>query len=530
MRSHALPRYALLVIVGFTLLFVAGGLFYARLQNVWIDETTQLSGATLPLGRMLAWLSGAPEPSFGVPPDRMPPISYLIDAGCDHTLCARPYDFRLLHLLIAAMGVALGIWLAARRFGLAAAAVTGAMLALSPKMTELGVEIRAYPIFFTITVAQLAVLAGLIEAETITLRRLLPMLLLGVLAVYTHFFGLVSSMAIFVGLFAARAASRREAGLIAGAAAALVVLAAGLKPFIGGAAAASGDEGMSLGAGDAVLWVSRLVGHPSLMLSTLAALLFFLTLLLLLLLTVAAIVLALADKGLPARRSLPIALLVALASGLAVTLCASLVMRGFNPLKPSYSIWAYPVLALLLGAAVRDDRPIGRVAKVTALLFVAGAVWTQAIFLSRAEWFVHGPSTRVAAAIGDDPRRVAIIYHDKWALGFFPIYYRYHEGLAQWAQAPDGTIHRLRAGGAMDPQPAGAHAFDGIDRVIIADIRASSFRDLRALYAGKTDPDESPRYTGLTSDPVLQPFTAGSPQSWPGLYAVSLTPLGRNSS
>ena len=76
---------ALVVTLGCCLLFFVCAVHFALAQNLWIDESTQLSGATLPLGRLFAWLTGTREPSFGVPPDRMPPISYLIDAACYRT-------------------------------------------------------------------------------------------------------------------------------------------------------------------------------------------------------------------------------------------------------------------------------------------------------------------------------------------------------------------------------------------------------------------------------------------------------------
>ena len=100
--GHA--RWSLIGPAALTLLFLLLGIHFARAQNLWIDESTQLSGSRLPLATMVGWLTGH-GPGLGVPPDRMPPISYLVDAlvwtsGCSTDLC-----FRLVHLAAAAAGL-----------------------------------------------------------------------------------------------------------------------------------------------------------------------------------------------------------------------------------------------------------------------------------------------------------------------------------------------------------------------------------------------------------------------------------------
>src|SRR5258707_15051574 len=52
---------------------------FAHVQDIWVDESTQLSGITLRFSEMLRWLSGIDVARFDVPGDRMPPISYALD-------------------------------------------------------------------------------------------------------------------------------------------------------------------------------------------------------------------------------------------------------------------------------------------------------------------------------------------------------------------------------------------------------------------------------------------------------------------
>lgn len=516
---------AYLVTVGCCLLFVACGVHFALVQNLWIDESTQLSGATLSVGRLFTWLTGVREPSFGVPPDRMPPISYLIDAACYRTACAAPVAWRLLHLLFAGAGVAVATWLVARRYGAAAGLVTGLMLALSPKLTELGVEIRAYPVFFAITCVQIAWLFRLIDAERLSPRALGLFVLLGLLSAYTHFFGLVSSMALFTGLFVARARTMREAVGIAGGAVLLVVLCAGLAPFIMTASAVSGSAVETDRSGHGlVVYALRLVGHPANVLSPIGAVLFFAPLAGLVAVAAVRIARGFAGAGLSYRRDPIVALAVALVSGLAVTLLAAVVAKGFNPLKPTYSLWVLPVLAVLLGAicAKQDRTRLTQIARALAVVMLIGAAWGQGLFERYAGWFVHGPSSAIAAAVGDNPADTAVLYEGEWGYGFFPTYYRYRGGLEQWRIAPDGEYQRIALGG--DPTRADPAALATKRRIILVRITLRDYHDLRALRA--RGPDEAGKEAAALTLPTGQPafdhLTETARVALPGLYWADL--------
>jgi hypothetical protein len=66
-----------LLAVGVILAFSLFSAIFAASQAIWVDETTQLFGLSLPLDGLLAWLAGAAADLGGVPPDRNPPLAYL---------------------------------------------------------------------------------------------------------------------------------------------------------------------------------------------------------------------------------------------------------------------------------------------------------------------------------------------------------------------------------------------------------------------------------------------------------------------
>jgi hypothetical protein len=529
MNGKSGPHPAWVVTIGCCLLFLALGAQFAFTQNLWIDESTQLSGATLGVGRLIAWLAGAREPSFGVPPDRMPPISYLIDAACYRTVCTAPVAWRLLHLLFAASGVAVATFAVVRRYGAVSGLVTGLLLALSPKLTELGVEIRAYPIFFAITCVQIAMLFRLVEAERLTPRALSLFLLLGLASAYTHFFGLVSSMAFFTGLFAARAASVREALWIAGSAVVLGVLCLGLAPFVMTASAISKVENVDSGGAHAIaLYFVRLVGHPANVLSTIGAALLLLPLAALLLVGLIRIGRGFSRDGLAYRRDILVALAVTLASGIAVTLLASFVVKGFNPLKPTYSFWVLPVLATFLGAVCApragDASRLTPIARGLAALMLLGAASGEAVMARHGGWFVHGPSSAIHAVVGDQPADTAVVYEGAWGYGFFPTYYYYHQALDQWLLTPDGQLEKIGVGG--DPQAADGANLAAKRRIVLVRITLRDYHDLRALQA--RGPDRAGAVTALPADqPVFNHLSATTRITEPGLYWADIATYER---
>ncbi len=174
---------------------------FARAQDIWLDEATQLSGISLKFREMLQWLAGADPERLGVPGDRMPPVSYILDWLWLHFYGASTIGFRLFHSAFVIAGVTSLAIVAWRELGRSAMIVSLGFLVLSPKLVQAGVEIRAYPVFFAITCAQVAVFLRLVASPAkIDLKLLALFAAICLLAVYTHFYGVVSSCAFFLAL------------------------------------------------------------------------------------------------------------------------------------------------------------------------------------------------------------------------------------------------------------------------------------------------------------------------------------------
>ena len=515
-RRSVLPA----IVVALTILFVAEGIAFATVQNVWIDESTQLLGSTLPFGRMIAWLAGHPEP-LGVPADRMPPLGYLVDWIWTRIGGTEPFGFRIVHLAFAAAAVAGLIALAGRRYGAVAALVTGALLIANPGVITVAVEARAYPLFLAATVLQLWLFDGMFR-DGVGTGRLIAFTGAGLAAVFVHFFGLVSSSALFVGLFAARARSRSDLLRIGASWLALLLLSAGIAPFVGGARAISSDaapqaEGMAAMAA----YLPRIYGHAAMLLHPFLAVIVFLALGALLLVTAWHALAALPPLRKPA--SMEAALIVALVAGLMVTIGAGLVVRGFDPMKPSYSIWMVPIVTLLAGAACAPGGRISRAATGIAIVAVAALLPITIAFARHAPWFVHGPERAIAAEIRSRAQGTAIVYvgHD-WGYGYFPLIQRYGRALPQYLLDAGGNLHPL-ANANPDNAPVPLGQLAGVRQVLLVSIEPRTGGDLRALAEG-------------TADPALFTPLAASLDGWhrtnsivrPGLYWLRLVRLERN--
>ena len=523
--ANRADRLILLLIV---IVFLAGGVVFAFAQNVWVDETTQLSGMTLPPGRLLAWLMGTPEPSFGVPPDRMPPLGYLFDGVFWRAWGNDVLAFRLLHLGIAALGLGVLLDAVRGRLGLGAMIVTGLLLALLPKLIDTVVEIRSYTMLFALSCMQVAMI--LRSEDRSGWRWIGAFAALGLVSSYTHFFGVVATSAFFVALFVA-SASRAGAVRVAVVYAVLLLSWSGLVPFVFGAATASAaPEGADMRVSGLAAYLLKLIGHSANLVSWPGAALLFAGAIGLFVLMLAGLAVRARREGVGIRTDRLAILFVALVAGLAATLAAGLVVSGFNPMKPNYSIWMLPVIAVLVGGAFRSDPARGsgllRVVRYgAAALMLAGAAWGQVDFLRRADGFAHGPEREIARALAVAGPHTAVVYAGpSWGFGYYPLYWRQREALDQWLLSDDGaTVHRISRGG--DPttpaQPLGV--LDGYRSIIVARIEQRDYRAFRDMPAG------SP----VEAAPIVDQgfpggqWTAEPASATPGLFWLTIQSLHR---
>ena len=506
------------------LLYLAFMAYFASVQNLWLDETTQLSGILLSPFDQILWLAGKLHPHFGVPDDRMPPVSYLVDWLGWLVWGSNILAFRLYHGVIVGIGIAALSVACGRRFGTRTGLFAALFLIFAPKLVEVAVEIRAYPLFLAISCLQMAMLVrGDVAARPARLARFA---LLALLSGYTHFFGIVASSAFFLAAFIAapdlRAFIRAVAtyGL-------LLILWGGLAPFIFGATANSNtalvsDSGLSA----LLLYAVRLFGTSAQMVSLPASLLYLGGLALLGVIAALGILGRIARQRLDARLDPLVGTLVALLAGVAVCMLASFVVKGFNVLAPRYSVWTLAPSAVLFAAAADGllapaGRAMQRLRFVALALVAVGAVWSQAQFLGRAQWFVHGPSTTLEARLAEAGSDTAIVYEGPaWVWGYMPFYYRHGDALPQWLLTPDGgQVIRVGKGGVVTSAPQPLRALARYKTLLVARIDLRTYEDLRALAADPATrafavPDLAP---GLTQSGWRDEATFFKP----GFYALT---------
>jgi hypothetical protein len=432
------------VVVFFVCCFGLCGLWFARAQNIWIDESTQLSGVRLSVPDMVAWLAGANPDRFGVPGDRMPPLGYLIDHFWWSMVGPAEFPFRAFHCGIAALGVAV----VARSERIALGRHwTGAgllFLVLSPKLIELAGELRCYPLFFATAAAVLSMFLDIVRRPgPLAWGKLIAFGIACLLLSYVHFFGVVASFAYFVTLLTAFASDRISRVRIVVIGGILATCLLGLAPFVFGAASVS-PSGTTTTATDVIRYFPLLIGHPATIVFPIGAALFvsgFTTLC------------VLAGWGALWRARQRIVapadwLILVVIVGCCATVLPAFVVSSFNTIKPSYSIWLLPVIALIIASGA--SRPFcaarwERFARFFALgLVLSGAAISTGVFVAKAEWFVHGPqrAIMVASAQSAEPRAIVYVEPDTYAYGYFPMVYSTGGLVQQWV-ASAVSLRRL---------------------------------------------------------------------------------------
>ncbi|MFT4115727.1 hypothetical protein [Bradyrhizobium sp.] len=489
-NSVAIGVIAALLVVLFSIeIFV-----FAREQNIWLDESTQLSGISLKFSEMLRWLVGADSnpDRLGVPEDRMPPLSYVLDWLWLRLHGPSELGFRLYHAAFVVGGVSWLAFVQWRQLGRLATLVSLGFLVLSPKLIQAGVEIRAYPIFFALTCVQTGLFLRLVaRPPKVDLKILLLFATVCMAAVYTHFYGIVSSCAFFVGL--GLAFVRRPAAL-ATIICVFAVLAVGSVPlwlFVLGAtqvplyvpANATAPAIADTSIFQYVGYLLKLVGDAANMVSIPAAALFFSGAIAL----VGASAIAAGRRvatGHPRPSDWLIAVVV---SGVLATVMASLVVKTFDALKPSYSVWLMAPISILVGAGAASITGfrlwdgLGRRAATCALF--AGAALATYLFLNHASMFVHGPQGFIAALYDKAETPRAIIYERgaAWGWSFVPLQYSRHGEAIQYRAQDDG-VDLVRAAGGLGANPIAqdmAAAVAPYRVLLLTDIELRTYRDIR---------------------------------------------------
>ena len=207
----------------------------------------------------------------------MPPLSYLIDWAWLRFYGPSELGFRLFHSLFVvagATGLSIFVW---RQLGPLAAIVILTFFVLSPKLIQVGTEIRAYPIFFAVSCAQAAVFVKLVaDPHKPDIKWLAALVLACLAAIYTHFYGVVSTSAFFLvlGLVYIRSLAALARLVVAGGV--VVVGSLGILPFVlagvNRSAATAPDKSAT---GRHLIYFLKLFGNSANVVSVTAAILFF---------------------------------------------------------------------------------------------------------------------------------------------------------------------------------------------------------------------------------------------------------------
>lgn len=525
-------RYAGLA-VGLLVLFAVLIVRYALVQNVWIDEATQLSGITLSLSKMLSWLSGHEPGIFVVPDDRMPPVSYLLDWGWVRIFGDGETGLRLLHAAILYAGV---VFLAAtllRLYGTRAAFAFALLVALSPKIIGFAPEIRAYPIFFGLAcVATAFFLRVSVNSWQGNVRPLFLLAIVATLSTYTHFYGLVMSAALFGALSVRYILDRSKLIKVIAAGLFTLIASLGALPFVFAAQTMTRTRANTSGVGDYIEYLLTLIAGPANMVYPAAAGLFFLG------------IGALAAAGLyyglrPLTKKIELndasfSILVlagAIILGIGATITANVFSQSLYAIKGSYSVWLFPIIMAFIAISFAQSLKVplwdryGKWAALGVITIAAGGA--TLFFTTHQQYFVHGVTDEITNAANNTEGPVAIVYEGKsdFAQGAIPAGWRLGNSVQQWiSQAgpnPENkNLDKFIMGVNAVPKTIDFSTLSNMKTVLVVDINLKSYRDLRNPPSlSKVTVPQKPMAKALMNDPTWRLVNADYKH---GLYSATI--------
>jgi Dolichyl-phosphate-mannose-protein mannosyltransferase len=434
------PHVVGMVVYGFAVCWFASN------QQLWTDETTQLSGLRLDPVEVVRWLAGVDRQRFGVPGDRMPPLSYWIGWSWSQVFGLSEHSLRMLAALSVGVALLFLIETAQRCFGKRSAWVLALGCGLSPNWLTFGAEIRTYPLLLLASAIAFWAFSQLCEGPKERHARYWLLLAgSGLCAAYAHFFGLVmmgSLACASVLLIYRRALPWKLPALLSVAYGVLVV---GLLPFLRSAvemsqAPEAGPRAFQLVS--AVRLVYRLLGgHPAVGFSLAASALVVVG-------TAGCIALTLSFSRLAV---FPTCLAVSLFAGLGADLFAGVLSKGFDPFTAAYNIWLLPPVGLLFAGCIADER-IGRAALFAKFALGAallGTVLGAGNLLANPGVYAHGAARSIAArvkeAAGGDLGSVVVVHDagESWGHTYFPLLFEFGTSVQQVLAKENPETHAL---------------------------------------------------------------------------------------
>jgi len=416
-----LPAVLLALAAAVTILAV-GGLFASR-QSLWVDETTQLNGIAMGPVHVLSWLLGDRTYLNGLPPDRNPPVSFVLGQLWGMAFGRQVQALRWMGIVAVALAAAVLTWTLARRAGGIAALAGVACFAAVPQIASIAAEVRPYPLMLFFAALAWSSFVTLLCREEPRARHWFAFGTACILASYTHFFGILMTGGLLFGLAAdAWLRGKRKTPVLC-AAAILLILCLGALPFARQAAHLSAPLHPILPSG--VLGrtgrlIARLFVSPSIAVGAIGTGLLF------------GCQMLLVSGGLrsPSDRSVVQAIGFALLLPLVLCIATAWATPSFDALAPHYNAWMLPGIALAVAFGVRGLARTRSMLTWGPVVVVAALDVLGCYRLLASDCFTHGPHNAVMRELaGDRTRHTAIIVDksEEWAYVYFPL--RYELGL-----------------------------------------------------------------------------------------------------
>jgi hypothetical protein len=421
------------------MLFSVAAISFSYQQNLWVDESTQLSGLTLSIVDMYYWLGGLIDNPFPVPSDRMPMLSYLLGSVWISVFGADVLALRYLSIvLVVSSLVILSLYFLKKQ---QAVVLLGALvfLCLSSNLLINAVEIRAYALFFALSLVAVLLYVDLVltleRGDGVAVHVVLLSLVL-MLAINTHFFGLVLSGALLGTYFLSGFFDRRFVLRWQYIAVVTVCLGVGIAfivlPVLASITSQGGGKASVSIITPAIKLVYRLVAHQSMMG------LFFLPYIALLL-VYGVIVVSLVQRPTLMKLSLTLMLML----GFGAVFVANVFLSSFDALAPHYNIWMLPILAVLFGYCVADLIFPKQVMVLLGLVFSLG--WGQYTLAVSGEKYAHTRFDQVELRVSEYRAQgaVGVLYNKAMAKTWFAGRYVFADSVNQYIATADGYTDLL---------------------------------------------------------------------------------------
>ncbi len=403
-------------------------------QSIWTDETTQMSGLTLGPIEVVYWLLGKGN-DFGVPIDRMPPVSYWLGQLWSKLFGLTEHSMRLFSLSAASLALCLTFHTTYRAFGQFPALVAGLLFATSPNLIVISVEIRAYALFLLWSVAALWFFWKIVDEKAFLISSYVGVAGFCLLAIYTHFYGLIFTAVLFIALSISLVKSHRSLLPLLITALATALLSLGVIPFILESLAHPNTLIQKSVLKDLFRLLYRQMFHASI-LSSFAVIcsLFGIS---------GLVALAITAARSPFRNALFHLLLI----GFILVGILDQAMRAFEAASPIYNIWMLPIVCRLLSSGVTWQEQSRRIASFTAvLLTLVGPLYGDYMLINKGSYFSHGRYEEIYKRLQSLSPDLSIIYPggEVYGMPYFALYYLSNGTLHQYQQPSNLLqLHRL---------------------------------------------------------------------------------------